>query len=151
MTLNFCLESKLFGSFRAQKLYELVYELVRSFVRARMSEEHVSRTTPFLLKTFYGLYNILKALKTAKLQLQTRPTFTAIALLYTWKKSKPQFINNFKFFFVKIGRVGGGVGARSCRTWPTSRPAQLNNATHLAAPGKNRNLDLETFLSKSEG
>ena len=31
-------------------------------------------------KTFYGLYNILKVSKTSKLQPQTRPTFTAIAL-----------------------------------------------------------------------
>ena len=31
-------------------------------------------------KTFYGLYNILKVSKTSELQLQTRPTFTTIAL-----------------------------------------------------------------------
>ena len=31
-------------------------------------------------KTFYGLYNFSNVLKTSKLQLQTRPTFTAIAL-----------------------------------------------------------------------
>ena len=31
-------------------------------------------------KTFNGLYNILKVPKTSKVQLQTRPTFTAIAL-----------------------------------------------------------------------
>ena len=34
-----------------------------------------------LFKTFYGLYNILEVSKTSKLQLQTRPTFTAIALV----------------------------------------------------------------------
>ena len=33
-----------------------------------------------LFKTFYGLYNFSNVLKTSKLQLQTRPTFTAIAL-----------------------------------------------------------------------
>ena len=31
-------------------------------------------------KTFYGLYSILKVSETSKLPLQTRPTFTAIAL-----------------------------------------------------------------------
>ena len=44
----------------------------------KFSSFHLYQKWPF--KTFYGLYNILKVSKTSKLQLQTRPTFTAIAL-----------------------------------------------------------------------
>ena len=44
----------------------------------KFSSFHLNQRFPF--KAFYGLYNMLKVSKTSKLQLQTRPTFTAIAL-----------------------------------------------------------------------
>ena len=44
----------------------------------KFSSFHLYQKCPF--KTFYGLYNILKVSKTLKLQRQTRPKFTAIAL-----------------------------------------------------------------------
>ena len=44
-------------------------------------EFHLCQKCP--LQTFYSLYNVFKVSKTSKLQLQTRPTFTAIALAAT--------------------------------------------------------------------
>jgi hypothetical protein len=44
----------------------------------KFSSFHLYQKCPF--KIFYGLYNILNVSKTSKLQIETRPTITAIAL-----------------------------------------------------------------------
>ena len=56
----------------------------------KFSSFHLYQKCPF--KTFYGLYNMLKVSNMSKLQLQTRPTFTAIALPFgTWTGSNCLF------------------------------------------------------------
>ena len=74
----------------------------------KFSSFHFYQKCPF--KNFYHLYNILKVSKTSKLQLQTRPTFTAIALQLSRDRFAPKWTPQWSARVrVSIDRYGSAV------------------------------------------